>query len=381
MSALFLLHGLIFSTWISRIPSAQARFHLSTGLLGLLLLCSAAGSITLMPIAGMLVSRLGSRRMVQMASLCFASALLGPVLSTNPWQLAVALFYFGAMAGSMNVSMNEQAVLVESALRKPLLSSCHACFSLGGMLGAFFGGLAADHNISLPQHLIAAAVILGVGVRIASGNLLESTAQPIVQSSRLVLHLAPAILSLGLLAFCAGIGEGAMADWSGIYLHTELGTSLGQAAFGYGVFSLAMLVGRLLGDRLTQAFGSQWSLNVGYQVAAAGLSVSLLTRLIPVTLVGFAIAGLGLSVVIPNIFRRASRVEGLAAGYGLAATSTMGYLGFLSGPPAIGGLAQLFSLRMALLFVILAMLLGVVLARRLSAETRVTWTSEVASVG
>jgi sugar phosphate permease len=136
-----------------------------------------------------------------------------------------------------------------------------------------------------------------------------------------------------------------MADWSGIYLHTELGTSLGHAAFGYAVFSVAMLAGRLLGDWLTQAFGSQRCLDTGYRLAAAGLSLLLLTHFLPVTLVGFVMAGLGLSVVIPNVFRMAARVEGLAAGYGLAATTTMGYLGFLSGPPVIGALAQMFSLR------------------------------------
>jgi uncharacterized protein (TIGR03382 family) len=381
VSAIFVLHGLILSTWISRIPSAQADFHLSTGTLGVVLLCSAAGSMISMPIAGMLVARIGSRRIVQVASICFGGALVGPVLSANAWQLAASLFFFGAMGGCMNVAMNEQAILVESAAQKPMFASFHASFSLGGMLGAFAGGLAVDHEISFGKHLLTGAVILCLGVWISSRGLLDNAVQSAIDSSRLVLRLAPSILTWGLLALCAGIGEGSMADWTGIYLHTQLGASLGRAAFGYAVFSTAMLAGRFLGDWLTQAFGSQRCIEMGLEFAAAGVSLSLLTHSLSITLAGFAIAGLGLSVVIPNVFRMAARVQGLAPGYGLAAATTMGYLGLLTGPPVIGGLAQLFSLRLALLFVVIAMVIGAALMRMAPAGARRTWTSEMASGG
>ena len=381
VSAIFFLHGLILSTWISRIPSAQANFHLSTGTLGVVLLCSAAGSMISMPVAGMLVARIGSRRIVQVASICFGGALVGPVLSANAWQLAASLFFFGVMGGCMNVAMNEQAILVEYAAQKPLFASFHASFSLGGMLGAFASGLAVDHGISFDKHLLTGAVILCLGVWISSQGLLDNAVLSAIDSSRLVLRLAPSILTWGLLALCAGIGEGSMADWTGIYLHTQLGASLGRAAFGYAVFSIAMLAGRLLGDWLTQAFGSQRCIEMGLKLAAAGVSLSLLTYSLSITLAGFTLAGLGLSVVIPNVFRMAARVQGLAPGYGLAATTTMGYLGLLSGPPVIGGLAQLFSLRLALLFVVIAMVMGAALMRRAPAGACLTWTSEMASGG
>jgi MFS family permease len=364
ISSIFLLHGITFSTWIGRIPSAQANLRLSPGTLGLILLCAAIGSIVFMPIAGLLVARCGSRAVVRVSSVCFCLALLLPAFSGNALQLACSLFVFGAAAGSMNVSMNDQAVLVESAARKPMMSSFHALFSMGGMIGAFLGGVSADHGVSIQRQLLMSSIVLAVGVWLATSDLLEGESHQSNKAPGLAVRLTFSIFALGLLAFCAGIGEGSMADWSGIYLYKELQTSLGKAAFGYAVFSGAMLVGRLAGDWITSMLGTQLCVSLGYLFGVLGLSLSLITHSLTLTLIGFLVVGLGLSVVIPNIFRVAGTLEGLPAGYGLAAATTLGYLGFLSGPPVIGGLAQLYSLRVALVFVVVALVLGTILAMK-----------------
>lgn len=364
VSALFLLRGVIFSTWASRIPSVQASLRLSTGLLGLLLLCNAAGSIASMPPAGILVARCGSRIVVRLSSICFGIALLGLAISASAVQFAIALFFFGAAGGCMNVSMNQQAILVESLAQKPLMSSFHALFSMGAMLGTFAGGLAAEDKISVQQHLIVAAAILCTGVWLASRKVMDGAIQPTRTSRNLLLQTAQSILPLAMIAFCAGLSEGAMADWIGVYLHTELLTSLGRAALGYSAFSFAMVAGRIAGDRVTHALGSQRCIRVGYILGAAGLSVSLVTHVVPATITGFACVGLGLSVVIPNVFRIATHIKGVASAYGVAAVTATAYLGILTSPPVIGGLAQLSSLRLALVFVVMAMALGVALSRR-----------------
>lgn len=354
VSCIFLLHGLTVSTWVCRIPAAQTELGLSPGTLGLVLLATSAGSLLSMPLTGWLVAHYGSRRIVPVASCLFSLALVPLARAGSAWQLAGALFLFGAAAGAQNVSMNAHAVAVEEALRRPVMGSFHALFSLGAMVGAALGGLVAEHGISVAIHFAAAALVYVTATVLVSTGL-HGQAQR-ARSPKLTLRFPRAVGALGLLAFAILIVEGSIADWSAVYLKSVLRTDSGESALGYAAYSAAMVVGRFAGDHLTAAWGRVPLVRLGACVAAVGLAISVVSGAPVPAIAGFGVVGLGLSVITPNVFGAAGRVRELPPGVGLAAVTTAGYIGFLSGPPAIGGVAQLLGLRTAL-----SMMIGAVL--------------------
>lgn len=281
--------------------------------------------------------------------LCAALPL--PALAPSFAALVAALLLLGASNGLMDVAMNAQAVEVERRHRGPILASFHGMFSLGGLIGASLGALAADRALSPAAHLFAVAAVLAVAVT-AAGAPAER------RSTRLLL--------LGLIAFCSSIGEGAMANWSAVYLRDELHTTAAVAATGYAVFSLAMLLGRFSGDGLTQRFGPERLVRAAALVVAAGLGAALLVNVPIALLVGFGCVGAGLSVVVPLVFRAGASAPGVAPGRALSTLATLSYGGFLVGPPAIGLLADLLTLRGGLVLVVALVLVIVALADRKS---------------
>lgn len=361
VGAVFLLHGLIFVTWVCRIPAAQQDLRLSPGQLGLVLLSASAGSLVAMPTAGWLVARYGSRRLTQLSSLAFAAALLPLPLASNPLLLSAALFVFGAAGGTQNVAMNAHAVTVEKGMRRPVMASFHALFSCGAMAGAAAGAWIASQGVEPLIHMWGSAALYSLAVLAVLPGLHDPDLQP-VPSAGLTLRIPRAIAALGLLAFCVLVGEGAMADWSAVYLSSVIGLDAGGAALGYAAFSAAMVVGRFSGDRVTASFGRARPVRAGALLAAAGLAAALASDIFLLILAGFALAGLGLSIIVPNVFGAAGRAPGVPSGVGLAAVTTAGYVGFLSGPPIIGGLAQMIGLRAALGIVVLSLVTGAALA-------------------
>lgn len=352
VSVIFLVHGLIYATWVSRIPAIQASLRMSAGTLGSVLAAVAVGSILSMPVAGWLIGVYGSRRVVICSSFVFCLTL--PLIALSPaapW-LAGALAVFGAAAGAMDVSMNAQGVAVENHYHRPVMSSFHALFSIGGMLGSAIGGVVAARGIAPAVQFWASAAAFVV-IAAAVFPLMLPRSEDAAGHASFTLNFPRRLAALGMLAFCVLVGEGAMADWTSVYLRSSLGTGPGTAAAGYAVFSGAMAGGRLVGDRLTAAFGRISIVRRGAIVAAAGLAVALALGTTISALVGFACAGAGFSVIIPIVFGAGGKIEGFPPGAGIAAVTTMGYLGFLSGPPIIGFTAELFSLRAALGIVVL----------------------------
>jgi MFS family permease len=350
VSLIFLIHGLIIATWASRIPAFQAHLHLSPAVVGRSLMMAAIGAVLAMPAAGWLISKFGSLRIVMGSTLGFCLALPLIAESGTVLTLAVALLFYGAMAGSMDVAMNTHAVMLEKRYQRHIMSSFHALFSLGGMAGSALGGLVASRAVSAGMHFwvsgIALAAISIIAFRWLALPAATEDAEKVASEGRISWSVA--LGALALLAFSIMLVEGAIADWSAIYLRTSVLTGPGLAALGYAVFSGAMAGGRLTGDYLTGKLGRAHLVGYGAVLAAAGLGVALVFGSAGWALVGFTCAGAGLATIIPNTFAAAGNIEGSAPGPSLAVVTTAGYVGFLAGPPLIGFVAQLSTIRAAL---------------------------------
>jgi predicted MFS family arabinose efflux permease len=369
VGALFFMNGALFANWVSRIPAVQIERGLSHGVLGLALLCLALGALVAMPLAGWCASRFGSDRVSRWAALGYCAALPVLAVAPNAVPFVLGLFCFGAMHGALDVAMNAQAVEVERRYARPIMSSFHALFSLGGLVGAALGGLVAAAGVtpraqfSIVALFFASFTALLVYPRLLrSGEMAKVLPSAIPSAKAPFFRLPRALIVLGGIAFCVMMGEGAMADWSGIFLRRVAGAGEGLAAAGYAAFSVAMSIARFSGDRLSMRFGPVRLVRCSGILAAGGLALALFTREPLISLIGFAGVGAGFATVVPQVFSAAGRVGGGASGPALAAVTTIGYLGFLIGPPLIGLAAELFGLPNALGIIVVSSLLLVVLA-------------------
>jgi MFS family permease len=348
--AIFFLSGFGFGNWAVRIPAVQERLGLGEGLLGLALLGMAVGSLVSMPLAGGLISRLGSRRVVGATALAYSLMLPLLAVAPNLASLVAALVLVGAATGSLDVSMNAQAVAVEKGTGRPIMSSFHAAFSLGGLAGAAAGGAVAAWGVGVAPHLTGVAGVSLAAFVLAYRLMLPAGADKREKGEPAFARPTRALAGLGVISFCVLLGEGAMADWSAVYLSGTLGTGPGFAAAGFAAFSATMVAGRLLGDRLIARFGSVALVRAGGAVSAVGLGVSLAVAHPVAALVGFGCAGLGFSIVFPAALSAAGRAQ--SAGPAIAAVVTAGYFGFLVGPPSIGFVAEAVGLGGALFIVV-----------------------------
>ena len=347
----FFVNGLAIGTWVVRIPAIKEKLGLGEGLLGVALLGAAAGALVAMPIVGALVSRFGSRRIVGAAALLISASLLLPALAPSLLLLVPAVVILGAANGGLDVAMNAQAVAVESGYGRPIMSSFHAAWSFGGLAGAALGGVIASQGVVPLSHFAAVAVPAAVAFAAAYGALLPSGADASVEGTPAFARPTRALLGLGLISFCILLGEGAMGDWSAVYLDDTLRTGPGFAAAGYAAFSLSMAFGRLFGDRFTELLGPATLVRSCGAIAAVGLGIALAAAQHHVALAGFACAGAGFSVIFPTALSAAGRTGG-PTGPALAAVTTAAYTGFLVGPPFIGFLAELTGLGSALYLVV-----------------------------
>jgi Na+/melibiose symporter-like transporter len=362
----FLVYGLVVSTWISRIPAVQSAIHLSNFVLGLTLLSSAMGALCVIPPAGMLVGKFGSKRVIVVVSMAFCFSLILPSLAVSAVTLAAALFVFGAVTAALGVAMNSHAVEVEKAMERPTMSRFHGMFSLGGMLGAAAGGAVAARGVGTMTHFAVSAVV-NAGALLAIGGLLLDThdAHKNVDHRLPFRNMPRMLLALSAICFCIFLSEGAMADWTALYLRQVLKAGQGTAAAGYAVFSGAMATMRFLGDMVTARLGPMRAVRNGSLLAAGGLGWALSMRDPGWAMPGFGLAGCGFSIIIPLVFGSAGRVKGVSPGAGIATVSGIGYLAFIAGPPAIGFLSQVMTLRGALLVVMGCCLVSAGLSREM----------------
>jgi len=348
VTAIFLLNGLLFGSWAARIPAIRDRLALSDGELGIALAFLPIGAIVAMPLAGALAARVGSRRATRLAyALACLTAGVVALAPSLPALAALALA-LGVAMGSLDVSMNVHGVTVERRYGRPILSGFHAAFSLGGLAGAALGAVAAAAGVDVRVHLgVVAAASAAIGLT-WSRRFLPGSADAAAAQDPVFVRPPRRLLPLGALAFACLLIEGASADWSGVYIKTDLGAGAGFAALGFTAFSVTMTVGRLFGDRLVARAGSVRLVRAGGLVAAVGFGAALAVSTPAAALVGFACLGAGMASIIPIVFRAAGQVDGIASGVSLSAVSSIGYLGFVAGPPAIGGLAEIVGLPAAL---------------------------------
>ena len=345
-SVCFFVNGALVGTWVAQISFVQDRFDVSKTTIGVVLLFMAGGAFVAMPLTGQVLERRPSASVLRLASLAYPPLLLLPLAASGPVWLAAALVVFGAGNGAMDVSMNAHGVAVERSLSRPIMSSLHACWSFGGLGGA--GAVAAAVALGVDPRLegaVAAIVLWGVVAEAATRLGAASVhAAEEGRAAGLALPSRPVML-IGLLCFLVMTTEGAVADWAGIYL-TGTGASHALSATGFAGFSLGMALARLAGDGLVARYSRARVLVGGATLAAASLALLLAAGEALVAVPGLVLVGVGVANAVPLLFSAAGRVP--PSGPSLAAVFTIGYLGFILGPPVIGVLADATSLTAAL---------------------------------
>jgi MFS transporter len=373
ITAVFFVNGALFASWASRIPALSHQVGATTGDLGLALLAPAVGAVVAMPLVGRLLPGRSSRMFARLALAGLMGAILLPAVARGVPALAGALFVVGVTNSAMDLSMNAQGVSVERHLKRPVLSSLHAAFSFGGFAGAGLGALAAALGVAPLPHFAAAALLFGVPGLLATGALLARDEDADAHAPAMRWRALPSrLVLLGIACLFCLMAEGGASDWSAKLVHDDLAGSAALGAITYAVFSVAMGTGRLMADRLWTRWGSVGLLRRCGALAAVGFAAALAVGTAPAAIAGFAALGLGLAGVVPTLFRAGSDQPGVSTGPALAAVTSLGYLGFLGGPPLIGGVAQLTSLRPACGIMVFAGLLVVLLARAAAVPAQVS---------
>lgn len=368
-AAYFFIFGFMVASWIAHIPTIKSRLGISSGQLGMALLGIAIGSLISMYVIGMLTQRWGSRKLMVAGSL-LGSALMGMPALMPDYRLLLACFVtLGIANGCWVVAMNAQAIAVERRLGRFIMSSLHAMYSIGGLAGSLFALLMLSAGVSPGAHSLTAAAMcltLALGVkRFLLSDRLESEYRP----GKSHFSAQGGLLLLGMLTFVTLMTEGAIADWSALYLHQQIGLKSATASLGYAGFSLAMAAGRLAGDRIVLAFGRGSLLRAGGTLAALGFTMVVMFDHYLTAVSGFICVGLGISNVIPLLYGTAGNMKNVRPGIGIATVSALGHLGFLVGPPAIGFLADWTGLAFALGIFILFMILVAVMGKWVENQT------------
>ncbi|MFE5755459.1 MFS transporter [Streptomyces massasporeus] len=352
LTVFFALDGFVFAGWVVRIPAIKAQTGASASALGLALLGVSAGAVITMTLTGRLCRRYGNHQVTVVCAVLLSLSVALPPLTHSALALGLVLLLFGAAYGGINVAFNSAAVELVAALRRPVMPSFHAAFSLGGMVGAGLGALVAG-VLSPTRHLLLLTLV-GLLVTAAAGPTLLRHEPPAPPERDVPAAGAPRrldgrtralVIVFGLIAGCTAYGEGALADWGALHLEQDLHASAGAAAVGYSCFALAMTVGRLTGTTLLERLGRTRTVVAGGTTAAAGMLLGALAPSLWAALLGYAITGIGLANLFPVAVERAGA---LAGPDGVATASTLGYGGMLLGPPAIGFMADWFSLPAAL---------------------------------
>lgn len=346
VTAMFALNGALYGMWAARIPAMATRHELDKAELGWLLLLLAAGAITAFPLAGRFADRFGAAPITLRIAVAYTGALCLTALAPGVATLAIALFLFGATHGAMDVAMNTWAGEAERHIGRPVMSSFHAMFSLGAGLGAASGFLAEQQGIGIPLHFIALGIVItAASLAVANIGWVSVRQENVGDTPLFPLPRGP-LIAVGLIAFCSAMGEGAMVDWSALLLIETASVTPAKAALGYTVFSVTMVMVRLMGDQATRAFGPTPTARIAGVIATTGTLCAVLSSSYALTLTGFALMGVGYAVIMPLAFSRASADPVLPPGTAIASVSTLGYGGLLLGPPLIGFVAHATSLRL-----------------------------------
>lgn len=371
LNAMFLLNGFSYGNWISRLPRFQEIYGLDNGGIGLILLSHAVGALIAMPITGLIISRVGSRRATIYAAWTFLFWMVFIPLAPSALVLGIIFFCMGISGGMLDVAMNAQAVLVEHVYKKPIMTSFHAVFSLGMMLGAGCGALFIRFGLDIMPHIYSILACCILLAWYGTPKLIVDRIRNATAEGGGFQLPNRALLGMGLIAFCCMLGEGAMADWSTNYLEKIALAAPAAAPLGLAAFSMAMMIARFLGDGARARWGDGRLLVAGSLLAVLGLTL-ILTILEPVVIIlACMLVGLGLSVIVPIAYSKAGNMPNIEPGVGISMVTTVGYSGFLFGPPIIGFVADWVGLRIALGVVLVLFVLMLFLSTKVPRTARV----------
>jgi MFS family permease len=364
VSSFFFLAGICFASWASRIPDIQAKLQLNSAALGGILLCLPIGLLSSLPIAGFLVAKYGSRIIVMLSSVLYATTLPMLGFANTSTHLMITLFVFGFGGNMLNISINTQAVGTESLYHKPIMASFHGIWSTAGFTGAAVGTLMVRFHVLPPYHYLCITGLACLILFIFSGKLIRKDGN---RNEKQPIFARPdkSILNFGLIAFCSMICEGAMFDWSGIYFLKVVKPGAAWVTVGYTAFMCTMATGRFIGDWVSYRIGMKKMLQLSGILTAGGLLLAVSFPQFITATIGFLIVGAGVSSVIPMVYSAVGKSKVMSPGVAIAAVSTIGYLGFLFGPPFIGFIAQATSLRISFGFIAVMGTMIAVIATRI----------------
>ncbi|MDF2187625.1 MFS transporter [Paraflavitalea sp. CAU 1676] len=356
-SCFFFVCGFIFATWASRIPAIKDQFHLNEAELGAVLFMLPLGALVALPLAGWAVSVLGSRLINYIAAITYAIVLLLIGYSHSVALLSASLFFFGFCGNVLNISMNTQALLVQEEMYdKSLLSSFHGLWSIGAMIGAALGGYTMKTGATTRGHfLIVAGIVLVLSTMAVFYTIRKG--KP-AGEQKIFAWPDKTLWLLGAICFCCAICEGAMADWSSLFYKQVLNDLKRVSTTGYMVFACMMALGRLIGDVVIGRLSYKGALVLDGILITIGLIVATTLAFPVAVIIGFGLIGFGVATVIPIVYSLSAKTTTMSTSAALAAVSTVGFSGFLVGPPMIGFIAHQTGLRYALM---LLSLLGIVI--------------------
>ena len=361
VSCLFFLQGLSFASWASRIPSIQQAIGLSDVALGMVLFALPVGSMISVPFSGWLVSKYGSRRVAANALLFYSLFLVFIGLANSVALLVGSLVLFGMVGNVSNIAINTQAVIVESRYKKNIMASLHGLWSLAGFVAAWIGSMMIGEEIMPVNHFLLIAATITAALALTYRYLLPDTDQKST-STRLFIKPDKTLMRLGIIAFFCMICEGAMFDWSGIYFKKVVAADKSFIGMGYAAFMLSMATGRFISDWAVNKLGCQKTLSLSGSLIATGLLIAIIFPYLGPAITGFLIVGFGVSSVIPLVYSQSGKTSH-SPGMALAAVSSIGFLGFLAGPPLIGLVAGFLNLQFAFLLIAFIGIFIVFLAR------------------
>jgi MFS family permease len=360
----FFACGIAFSTWASRIPEIKEKLLLNDAEFGTILLGMPLGSLVALPISGLIIDKFGSKNIVFLSCLIYVVSLPALGLSGSGFQLALALFLYGFGGDMLNISMNVQAVGVEKAQKRSFMNVFHAIFSTGLMIGAALGGLVSKIEISPLIHFSIIGILIGILGLIGKQFLLFQDQSP-SEPQPIFAWPDKSMIILGIICLCGMLSEGAMADWSVIYYKQILKNPTGYVTAGFTAFSIFMVVGRFLGDKLVERWGLAKLLLINSLLVVLGMSIALSTTYPVLVILGFGFTGLGLSTIVPLIYSEAGHSKTMSPGVALAAITTLGMTGFMAGPVLIGYISEFSTLRSALSLLIILGIISAFFTRKI----------------
>ncbi|WP_049629362.1 MFS transporter [Cellvibrio sp. pealriver] len=365
----FLITGLAMSAWAPLIPFVKARLAIGESTLGLLILCFGVGSLLAMPVTGMLVNRYGCRRVITSSLLLMCVSLVCLSISPGVSGMAVNLLIFGMMLGATDVAMNMQAVVVEKASGRAMMSGFHGFYSLGGIFGAVVMSALMWLGLSPFHALLCLTFVLLLMLAYCSKDLLPKVNQS-NNSERDPFFVLPRgkVLLIGALCFVAFLAEGAVLDWSAVFLNTLRGVDPVYAGLGFACFSIAMTIGRFTGDKIVNHLGGTRVVFWGGICAASGFLLVIFVPFNAAAFIGFTLIGVGASNIVPVLFTAAGNQTSMPMGLAIAAVVSMGYAGLLAGPAVIGFIAELSSLSVSFGLVALGLLALAGAAKKATSE-------------